>query len=664
MSSASPLEKERKQASFDVRSMTYLLEGGEEKCKRREKVRKYVEEDPVFRNDDRYTLDRYSLYKRGLEKSKHLVNRVQEIGLGNREDLEVFWDAVDMNLPTNLHYAMFVPTIMGQASVEQQSEWLPLALPFKIYGTYAQTELGHGTNVAGIETTATYDKSTKEFVINSPTVTSTKWWPGGLGKTSTHCVLMARLIIDDKDYGVHAFYVQLRSLEDHMPLPGITLGDIGPKMGYEAVDNGYLRFDHVRIPLFNMLAKYAQVSEDGVYSKPPHDKLSYGTMVFVRAHLIATASVTLSRAITIAIRYSAVRKQGYVIGAEKKGEEMTVLDFGLQQARLFPMLAESYALHFTGAFMKKFYVTVTSGIQQGNFDQLAEMHATAAGLKAYSTWKVSNGIEECRKSCGGHGYLLVSGLVHLFADYVPACTYEGDNYVLIQQTVKYLFKICESIQRQEKVTVESVSYLVEQEDPSLHTSSKQKVNWCDPNVQLKLLKLRAKRLVWEIFDEYSALVQSGLEPSQAWNRMQPLYPRAVNAHCVLYIASCFIDGVKSTNESSPSLVPVLARLSNFYILHQIEQSMVDFVEVGMISREQQLQIRQQKQTLMSEIRPDAVPLVDAFNHSDHLLNSALGRYDGRVYEALLESTKNEPLNHTPVPRGYEEFIRPMVHSKL
>ena len=63
--------------------------------------------------DDRYTLDRYSLYKRGLEKSKHLVNRVQEIGLGNREDLEVFWDAVDMNLPTNLHYAMFVPTIMG-----------------------------------------------------------------------------------------------------------------------------------------------------------------------------------------------------------------------------------------------------------------------------------------------------------------------------------------------------------------------------------------------------------------------------------------------------------------------------------------------------------------------------------------------------------------------
>merc|ERR1712137_102811 len=397
--------------------MTYFLEGGEKKCKRREKVRKYVEEDPVFRNDDRYTLDRYSLYKRGLEKSRHLVNRVQEIGLGNREDLEVFWDAVDMNVPTDLHYGMFVPTIMSQASVEQQTEWLPLALPFKIYGTYAQTELGHGTNVAGIETTSTYDKETKEFVIHSPTVTSTKWWPGGLGKTCTHCILMARLIIDEKDHGIHPFFVQLRSLEDHMPLPGITLGDIGPKMGFHAVDNGFLRFDQHRIPLFNMLSRYAQVSEDGTYTKPPHEKLSYGTMVFVRAMLIYSAASTLGCAITIAIRYSAVRKQGYLIGSNKKGQEMTVLDSGLQQSRLFPLLASSYALHFTGQYMLAFYKKVTKHIEKGNFDQLAEVHATAASLKAFSTWEVAAGIEECRKACGGHGYLQASGLVHLFADY-------------------------------------------------------------------------------------------------------------------------------------------------------------------------------------------------------------------------------------------------------
>ena len=47
---SSPLEVERAKASFDVRQMTYLLEGGEKRCKRKEKIRKYVEEDPVFRN--------------------------------------------------------------------------------------------------------------------------------------------------------------------------------------------------------------------------------------------------------------------------------------------------------------------------------------------------------------------------------------------------------------------------------------------------------------------------------------------------------------------------------------------------------------------------------------------------------------------------------------
>lgn len=126
----SPLSIERKNASFDPREMTYLLYGGEKRVLQIEKVKRYVEEDPVFRNgiyfltlfslstylflflDDIYTLDRYSVYKRGLEKSKHLVNRIEEIGLGDREDMEVFWEAVDMNLPINLHYAMFVPTIM------------------------------------------------------------------------------------------------------------------------------------------------------------------------------------------------------------------------------------------------------------------------------------------------------------------------------------------------------------------------------------------------------------------------------------------------------------------------------------------------------------------------------------------------------------------------
>ena len=71
---------------------------------------------------------------------------------------------------------------------DQQAEWLPKALGLRLIGTYAQTELGHGTFVRGLQTTATYDAEAREFVVHSPALTATKWWPGGLGKTATHVV--------------------------------------------------------------------------------------------------------------------------------------------------------------------------------------------------------------------------------------------------------------------------------------------------------------------------------------------------------------------------------------------------------------------------------------------------------------------------------------------
>ena len=83
---------------------------------------------------------------------------------------------------------MFIPTLLSQANPDQQAEWLPKALGLKLIGTYAQTELGHGTFVRGLQTTATFDPDTQEFVLHTPTLTATKWWPGGLGKTSTHVV--------------------------------------------------------------------------------------------------------------------------------------------------------------------------------------------------------------------------------------------------------------------------------------------------------------------------------------------------------------------------------------------------------------------------------------------------------------------------------------------
>lgn len=86
---------------------------------------------------------------------------------------------------------MFIPALMSQASPEQQAKWLPMAQKLEIIGTYAQTELGHGTFVRGLETTATYDPETEHFIIHSPTLTSTKWWPGGV---PSHCLIVPQSV--------------------------------------------------------------------------------------------------------------------------------------------------------------------------------------------------------------------------------------------------------------------------------------------------------------------------------------------------------------------------------------------------------------------------------------------------------------------------------------
>ncbi|KAL8155686.1 hypothetical protein AgCh_000908 [Apium graveolens] len=283
---------------------------------------------------------------------------------------------------------MFVPAIKGQGTDEQQEKWLLLAQTMQIISCYTQTELGHGSNVQGLETTATFDSKTDEFVLHSPTVTSSK---------------------------------------DHLPLPGITVGDVGTKFGngaYNTMDNGVLSFNHVRIPRNQMLMRVLQVSKERkcTYSDVPR-QLIYGTMVYVRQKIVKDASNALSRAVTIATRYSCVRRQ---FGSQNGGQEtQTYVSF---------LEMDSLLNGYNGC------MAMCHRLKVNDFSTLQEAHACTAGLRSLTTSAAADAIEECRKLCGGHGYLCSSGLPELFAVYIPACTYEGDSIVLLLQVARYLVK--------------------------------------------------------------------------------------------------------------------------------------------------------------------------------------------------------------------------------
>ncbi|KAJ0348237.1 hypothetical protein COL922a_014838, partial [Colletotrichum nupharicola] len=148
---------------------------------------------------------------------------------------------------------MFVTTIREQASDAQRAYWLPLIEEWKIIGAYAQTELGHGSNVRGLGLQGRDDVGTREFVLHSPTLTASKWWNGTLGRTANHAIVVAQLMLPDPNaqgkyvsHGPHPFIVQVRDMKTHLPFKGIVIGDIGPKYGYASMDNAYMLFNNFR----------------------------------------------------------------------------------------------------------------------------------------------------------------------------------------------------------------------------------------------------------------------------------------------------------------------------------------------------------------------------------------------------------------------------------
>ncbi|XP_063816635.1 peroxisomal acyl-coenzyme A oxidase 1 isoform X1 [Pseudophryne corroboree] len=656
------LSRERATASFSPEIITHILDGGPERTRRRREIESLVINDPSFQHEDPNFLSRSERYEVAIKKSAQMVQKMRQHGISDPEEIYWFKSFVHRGRPEplDLHLGMFLPTLLGQATPEQQERLFMPAWNLEIIGTYAQTEMGHGTHLRGLETTATYDPSSQEFILHSPTVSSIKWWPGGLGKTSNHAVVLAQLYTQGECKGLHAFIVPIRQLGTHEPLPGVTVGDIGPKFGFDETDNGFLKFDKFRIPRENMLMKYAQVEPDGTYVKPLSDKLTYGTMVFIRSMIVGDSARSLSRACTIAVRYSAVRHQSEIRPGEP---EPQILDFQTQQYKLFPLLATAYAFQFVGSYMNQTYHRITGDIHQGNLSELPELHALSAGLKAFTTWVASTGIEECRMACGGHGYSRCSGIPDIYVTFTPACTYEGENTVMMLQTARFLFKSYTAAVSGEQVGG-MVSYLNDvslqrvQAQPLAHRSA------TDINDLSSLVEAYKQRAAWLVVAASKSVhsdLKRGKRKEDAWNKNTVDWVRATEAHCHYVVVKLFVDKLSEILDVASHRI--LSSLCLLYALHGISRNTGDFFQAGILTTFQVEQVQQRIKDLLSVIRPNAVALVDAFDYTDSQLGSVLGRYDGNVYENMFEWAKKSPLNKTQVHESFYKYLKPL-QSKL
>lgn len=630
---AAILAKERARSSIDVKDLSQHL-FGEQYLERQRRVVSILEKDKVFAKTNQANLSRPDRYKLGLARGKRMRQLKEKYGW-DEDDLLMAEYLIDDVLPYHLHLSLFNSAMREQTSDEQKVYWIPKMDSWEIIGAYAQTELGHGSNVRGIELQAIWNQPTKEFILHSPTLTASKWWNGTLGRTATHAVVVAQLMLPSGpggrlvSHGPHPFVVQVRDAKTHLPPRSIVVGDIGPKYGYASMDNAYMLFNQHRVPHSALLSRYSSVDPDtGAYSKPKNPSSVYGSLTRGRAIIVMNARLVLARAVTVAVRYLAIRRQFRDRDASDNSQpEMCVLDYSTVQIRVLTLLATTFALHYGGNAMRELYErTRSTNALDGDKAQLAELHSTSAGLKSLATDLAANGVEICRRAMGGHGFGGGTGLIQLNADYLSKPTVEGDNWMITQQAARYLLgQVGEVLKAPSKQS----SSQTEANLREFHAQRSTPTRLTGLDDDAALSKAFSWRVSFFAFRAYDAREVR----KRSWNSLLIDLYKLSRAYSQSMLVANFLNALSSPG-ISPAIKPILRDLYRLFALHTMDVESREFQKSGAVNEATLDTLSDEVLGLMQRIRPHAVSLVDSFALPDFLLDSALGRYDGKVYESL------------------------------
>ncbi len=318
------------------------------------------------------------------------------------------------------------PAIEYLGSDEQLQHYSKLLEDGRIVGAYAQTEVGHGSDVQKLCTQAVFDPSKKCFVFKTPSLDAIKYWPGGLGILCTHVITQAQLIVDGKSHGLQTFILQIRDPKTLMPLKGIIVGDLGPKLGFKAVDNGYLEFADFEAPMDALLCRYIQIDSQGNVTKNEDKnagKIAYGSMMTLRGNLLRFFTELNSRVLQMGNVYK--RTEGRSPFTVRKDLDNLTQYFSFS-------LCANHVTKLLLDFLDHYKVN-----QKKALGMIGEIHFLTTGFKALSSWQL---VRSARKEATSisMGNLLLTGITQQYGDGVPTVTYEGDNVVLMLQVIRSL----------------------------------------------------------------------------------------------------------------------------------------------------------------------------------------------------------------------------------
>jgi acyl-CoA oxidase len=569
-----------------------------------------------------------------------------------------------LQIKSGVQWGLFGSAIHQLGTKEHHDKWLPGVIDLSLPGAFAMTETGHGSDVAAIGTTATYDPETEEFVINTPFRGA---WKDYLGNAALHgkaATVFAQLITGGVNYGVHCFFVPLRD-DDGEFLPGIGGEDDGVKGGLNGIDNGRLHFDHVRVPRTNLLNRYGDVAADGTYSSGIHSPgrrffTMLGALVQGRVSLDGAATTGTALALHIALTYANQRRQ-FDSGAGTR--EVMLLDYGKHQRRLLPLLAQNYAQFFAHDELLRKFDGVFSG-RSDTPEEREDLETLAAALKPLSTWNALDTIQEAREACGGAGFLAENRLVGLHQDLDVYVTFEGDNNVLLQLVGKRLladyasqFKGKDAAALARFAVAERAGHLFHgaglrqlgQSVADLGSTARSVELGLRADHQHELLAGRVQRMVADVAAALRPATKlTPAEAAELFNTHQSELIEAARAHGELLQWEAFTDGVNSIED--PGTRRVLTWLRDLFGLHLIEKHLAWYLINGRLSAQRAASVSRYIDRLAARLRPHAQDLVDAYGFAPEHVRAPIAsgaeqarQDEARAYYAALAASGEAPV---------------------